>query len=63
MSGNQGMEQLIPIVNKLQDVFSQLGVNMQLGKCGDNENESLESVQISIEVYQIYRYFICVLRK
>ncbi|KAG8225579.1 hypothetical protein J437_LFUL002096 [Ladona fulva] len=30
MSGNTGMEQLIPIVNKLQDAFAQLGVNMQL---------------------------------
>ncbi|XP_071442354.1 dynamin isoform X2 [Hetaerina americana] len=30
MSGNTGMEQLIPIVNKLQDAFTQLGVNMQL---------------------------------
>ncbi|KAK8734306.1 hypothetical protein OTU49_006115 [Cherax quadricarinatus] len=30
MSGNVGMEQLIPIVNKLQDAFTQLGVHMQL---------------------------------
>ncbi|XP_026276406.1 dynamin isoform X2 [Frankliniella occidentalis] len=30
MAGNVGMEQLIPIVNKLQDAFTQLGVNMQL---------------------------------
>ncbi|XP_063831565.1 dynamin [Ostrinia nubilalis] len=30
MSGNLGMEQLIPIVNKLQDAFTQLGVHMQL---------------------------------
>ncbi|XP_063393220.1 dynamin isoform X3 [Cydia fagiglandana] len=30
MSGNMGMEQLIPIVNKLQDAFTQLGVHMQL---------------------------------
>ena len=30
MSGNTGMEQLIPIVNKLQDAFTQLGVNMSL---------------------------------
>ncbi|XP_042238351.1 dynamin-like isoform X5 [Homarus americanus] len=30
MSGNTGMEQLIPIVNKLQDAFTQLGVHMQL---------------------------------
>ncbi|XP_055304347.1 dynamin isoform X9 [Sitodiplosis mosellana] len=30
MSGNQGMESLIPIVNKLQDAFTQLGVHMQL---------------------------------
>jgi hypothetical protein len=29
--GNQGMEQLIPIVNKLQDAFTSLGVNMGLG--------------------------------
>ncbi|CAL8138750.1 unnamed protein product [Orchesella dallaii] len=29
-TGNQGMEQLIPIVNKLQDAFTQLGVHMQL---------------------------------
>ncbi|XP_058801730.1 dynamin isoform X6 [Phymastichus coffea] len=30
MAGNTGMEQLIPIVNKLQDAFTQLGVTMQL---------------------------------
>lgn len=30
MAGNVGMEQLIPIVNKLQDAFTQLGVHMQL---------------------------------
>lgn len=30
MAGNLGMEQLIPIVNKLQDAFTQLGVHMQL---------------------------------
>ncbi|CAG0894373.1 unnamed protein product [Darwinula stevensoni] len=30
MSINAGMEQLIPIVNKLQDAFTQLGVHMQL---------------------------------
>ncbi|XP_017774818.1 PREDICTED: dynamin isoform X2 [Nicrophorus vespilloides] len=30
MSGNTGMEQLIPIVNKLQDAFTQLGVHMTL---------------------------------
>ncbi|XP_046986390.1 LOW QUALITY PROTEIN: dynamin [Schistocerca americana] len=30
MAGNTGMEQLIPIVNKLQDAFTQLGVHMQL---------------------------------
>ncbi|XP_037300307.1 dynamin isoform X4 [Manduca sexta] len=30
MAGNIGMEQLIPIVNKLQDAFTQLGVHMQL---------------------------------
>lgn len=30
MSGNVGMEQLIPIVNKLQDAFTQLGVHMSL---------------------------------
>ncbi|EDV27612.1 uncharacterized protein TRIADDRAFT_53484 [Trichoplax adhaerens] len=27
MSGNQGMERLIPLVNKLQDAFSQLGLD------------------------------------
>jgi len=31
-AGNQGMESLIPIINKLQDAFTQLGVHMQLGK-------------------------------
>ncbi|XP_045198471.2 dynamin-1-like isoform X3 [Mercenaria mercenaria] len=30
MSGNVGMEQLIPIVNKLQDAFAQLGVPISL---------------------------------
>lgn len=30
MSGNVGMESLIPIVNKLQDAFTSLGVHMQL---------------------------------
>lgn len=30
MAGNQGMESLIPIVNKLQDAFTQLGVHMSL---------------------------------
>ncbi|KAG5881864.1 hypothetical protein JTB14_022449 [Gonioctena quinquepunctata] len=30
MAGNMGMEQLIPIVNKLQDAFTQLGVHMTL---------------------------------
>jgi len=30
--GNPEMKQLIPIVNKLQDAFTQLGVSMQLGK-------------------------------
>lgn len=30
MAGNIGMEQLIPIVNKLQDAFTQLGVHMTL---------------------------------
>lgn len=30
MSGNQGMEHLIPIVNKLHDAFAQLGVNLAL---------------------------------
>lgn len=30
MTGNMGMEQLIPIVNKLQDAFTQLGVHMTL---------------------------------
>ena len=27
MSGNSGMEALIPIVNKVQDAFSQVGMN------------------------------------
>ena len=26
MAGNRGMEELIPLVNKLQDAFSQLGI-------------------------------------
>ena len=30
MSGNVGMEQLIPIVNKLQDAFTSLGVPLSL---------------------------------
>lgn len=30
MAGNPGLESLIPIVNKLQDAFTQLGVHMQL---------------------------------
>ncbi|GAB6023415.1 hypothetical protein CHUAL_008201 [Chamberlinius hualienensis] len=30
MEGNTGMEQLIPIVNRLQDAFTQLGVNLAL---------------------------------
>ncbi|ELT92970.1 hypothetical protein CAPTEDRAFT_98909 [Capitella teleta] len=30
MSGNMGMEQLIPIVNKLQDAFASLGVGLPL---------------------------------
>lgn len=30
MSGNTGMEKLIPIVNKLQDAFTSMGVHMQL---------------------------------
>ena len=30
MSGNAGMEQLIPIVNRLQDAFSSLGVPLSL---------------------------------
>ncbi|XP_049821520.1 dynamin isoform X1 [Aethina tumida] len=30
MAGNVGMEQLIPIVNKLQDAFTQLGVHLTL---------------------------------
>uniref|UniRef100_A0A8D8Y235 dynamin GTPase n=1 Tax=Cacopsylla melanoneura TaxID=428564 RepID=A0A8D8Y235_9HEMI len=30
MAGNPGLEQLIPIVNKLQDAFTQLGVPMQM---------------------------------
>lgn len=28
--GNNGMQQLIPVVNKLQDAFTQMGVNMTL---------------------------------
>lgn len=30
MSGNVGMEQLIPIVNKLQDAFATIGVPISL---------------------------------
>ena len=30
MAGNQGMESLIPIVNKLQDAFATLGVPIAL---------------------------------
>lgn len=30
MAGNFGMQQLIPIVNKLQDAFVQMGVHMAL---------------------------------
>ncbi len=30
MAGNQGMETLIPLVNKLQDAFTALGVQMSL---------------------------------
>jgi len=30
MAGNTGMETLIPLVNKLQDAFTQLGVQMSL---------------------------------
>ena len=30
MAGNVGMEQLIPIVNKLQDAFTSLGVPLSL---------------------------------
>ena len=30
MAGNEGMENLIPIVNKLQDVFSSLGIPLSL---------------------------------
>lgn len=30
MSGNTGMEHLIPIVNRLQDAFTQMGVNLSL---------------------------------
>ena len=30
MTGNVGMEQLIPIVNRLQDAFSSLGVPLSL---------------------------------
>lgn len=29
-AGNNGMESLIPIVNKLQDAFTSLGVHMQI---------------------------------
>ncbi len=30
MSGNAGMEQLIPVVNKLQDAFASMGVPLNL---------------------------------
>jgi dynamin 1/3 len=30
MSGNMGMEQLIPLVNKLQDAFASLGCPLSL---------------------------------
>lgn len=30
MAGNHGMQQLIPVVNKLQDAFVQMGVHMSL---------------------------------
>ncbi len=30
MAGNQGMEQLIPMVNRLQDAFTSLGVPLSL---------------------------------
>ncbi|XP_076314963.1 dynamin-1-like isoform X1 [Tachypleus tridentatus] len=30
MAGNEGMENLIPLINKLQDSFTQLGVNLSL---------------------------------
>jgi len=30
MAGNQGMEALIPIINRMQDAFTQLGVHMQI---------------------------------
>lgn len=30
MAGNHGMEQLIPIINKMQDAFTQLGVHMAI---------------------------------
>lgn len=30
MSGNSGMEQLIPVVNKLQDAFASMGVPLNL---------------------------------
>ena len=30
MAGNQGMENLIPIINKLQDAFATLGVPISL---------------------------------
>nr|ACO11328.1 Dynamin [Caligus rogercresseyi] len=29
-AGNQGMEALIPIVNRMQDAFTQLGVHMNI---------------------------------
>ena len=29
-SGNQGMESLIPIINRMQDAFTQLGVHMAI---------------------------------
>ena len=30
MAGNQGMEQLIPMVNRLQDAFTSMGVPLSL---------------------------------
>jgi len=30
--GSSGMEDLIPIVNKLQDVFTQIGPDVQFGE-------------------------------
>ena len=45
------MEGLIPIVNKLQDAFTQLGVHMQLGK---NKNTINFKVILWTEVPQTF---------